>query len=88
MGRGQLGKCTWVLFDWWEGTDVRTNEKVAIKAIDMSQVDNEVVQFLLEMEKQALSIIDCPYVLQAIDIIQDNNHCFIVTEFCEGGTLQ
>lgn len=29
-----------------------------------------------------------PYVLKGLKIVQDNKYCFMVTEFCNGGTLK
>lgn len=40
------------------------------------------------MEKNALMMISHPNVLQGIDIHQENGQCFLITEYCNGGTLK
>lgn len=40
------------------------------------------------MEKTALMALDSPHILKGIRVLQDEKFCFIVTEFCNGGTLK
>ena len=40
------------------------------------------------MEKKAVMAINNPYVLKGLKIWQDNKYCFMVTEYCNGGTLK
>lgn len=65
-----------------------THEPVAVKAIDMSRVANEVTQYLLEGEKKAMMTIKSPYVVKTHDIIQQIDYCYIVMEQCPNGTLK
>lgn len=65
-----------------------SSEPVAIKAIEMNQVNNEVTQYLLEGEKRALRTINNPHVVRAVDIVQDKDYCYIMMEQCMGGTLK
>jgi serine/threonine protein kinase len=66
----------------------QSNEPVAIKVLEMREIDNEVTQYLLACEKEALGAIASPYVLHAHDILQTHQRCFIVTPLCTGGTLK
>lgn len=61
---------------------------MAIKIIDLKTVDNEVTQYLLEMEKVAVMKVMNPFVLKGIKVAQNNRYCFIVTELCNGGSLK
>ena len=54
----------------------------------MSQVNNEVTQYLLEGEKKAMMTIKNPYVVRTHDIIQQKDYCYIVMEQCSNGTLK
>lgn len=54
----------------------------------MSQVNNEVTQYLLDGEKKAMSTIKSPYVVKTYDIIQQTDYCYIVMELCSNGTLK
>lgn len=63
-------------------------EQVAIKIMEMSKIDNEVTQYLLACEKEALITISNPYVLHALEIVQTQDECLIITPLCNGGTLK
>lgn len=81
LGKGSTG-CV------YEGQDLHTNKKVAVKVIELSTIDNEVTRYLLQMEKKALMTVVSPYVLKGLKIWQDTKFCFMVTEHCNGGTLK
>jgi serine/threonine protein kinase len=53
------------------GTDLRNNSPIAVKAIDLKNIDNEVTQYLLKNEIKALRMTNHPNVLKAIDVIQE-----------------
>lgn len=72
----------------YSGYRADTREPVAIKAIQMSQVSNEVTQYLLEGEKKAMSTIKSPFVVKTYDIVQHRDYCYIVMELCSNGTLK
>lgn len=72
----------------YSGFKVDTHEPVAVKAIKMSQVNNEVTQYLLDGQKKAMSTIKSPYVVKTHDIIQQADYCYIVMELCSNGTLK
>lgn len=88
IGKGSSGKVYQGSHSHDPGIDTRNNRQVAIKAIDMSTITNEVTQYLLESEKQALLNIKSPYVINAIEIIQNKKYCFIISELYKGGTLK
>ena len=53
----------------------------------MREINNEVTRYLLSSEKNALSGLSHPNIVKCMDIIQENAHCYIVTEYCSEGTL-
>lgn len=53
----------------------------------MSKVTHEVTKFLLENEKAALRMLHHPNILKCYDIYQQEQWCYIVTEYCNEGTL-
>ena len=61
---------------------------MAVKAIQMNQVNNEVTQYLLDGEKKAMTTIKSPYVIKTHEIIQQKDYCYIVMELCPNGTLK
>lgn len=69
------------------GTDLRTGAPVAVKAIELKNIDNEVTRYLLKNEMRALQITHHPNVLRAIDIIEDPEFCYVVTDYLPKGTL-
>ena len=69
------------------GTDLITQQPIAIKAILLKNIDNEVTQYLLKNEVKALTMTNHPNVLKAIDMIQDENFVYVVTDYLPKGTL-
>ena len=70
------------------GLHTHTQEKVAIKIINMADINNEVTHYLLNCEKEALLTINHPHVLKAFNIYQEKHSCNIITPYCEGGNLK
>jgi serine/threonine-protein kinase ULK/ATG1 len=81
LGKGSTG-CVYA------GLDVRTREKVAVKLIELSAISNPVTEYLLRMEKAALTTLESEYVVKGLRVLQDEKYCFLVTEYCNGGTLR
>jgi serine/threonine protein kinase len=81
LGKGSTGSV-------YEGQDLRNGSKVAVKVIDLATIDNEVMEYLLSMEKTALMTLNSPSILKGLRVMQDQKFCFIVTEYCNGGTLK
>lgn len=69
------------------GTDLRNNQPIAVKAIDLKNIDNEVTQYLLKNEIKALTLTNHPNVLKAIDVIQEPEFIYIITDYLPKGTL-
>lgn len=61
---------------------------MAVKVIDKKTIDNEVTSYLLTMEKTALMMIDSPFVLKGIKVLDDDLSFYLVTELCSGGSLK
>lgn len=67
--------------------------RVAIKAIDLRDVDNEVTRYLLSCEIAALSNLGKlehsahENVVRLLDVVLQDNYIYLVTELLEGGTL-
>lgn len=81
LGQGSTG-CV------YQGLNMKTSNKVAVKIVDLRTMDNEVALYLLNMEKTALMIVSSQFVLQGLKVAQDSRYCFMITEFCNGGTLK
>jgi serine/threonine-protein kinase ULK/ATG1 len=81
LGKGSTGSV-------YEGRNIKTDRKVAVKVIELDTISNEVTKYLLKMEKLALMSIDNEYVVKGLRVLQDDKYCFLVTEYCNGGTLR
>lgn len=66
----------------YRGRNEKTGEIVAIKAVDMTKIRNEIEKALLSQEIYALSIMKSPNILQMKECYQTINNTYIVTEFC------
>lgn len=81
LGKGSTGEV-------YAGRCLKNHSSVAIKIIDLKTIDNEVSEYLLNMEKTALMTVNNPYILKGIRVIQDELNCYLITELCNGGTLK
>ena len=50
--------------------------------IELSKIQNEVENYLLNNEVNALKLLKHPNILQTVDILMTKNNVYIVTEFC------
>lgn len=88
LGSGSFGTV-------YKGVHLRTGNKVAVKIISFkgivreSERDrlNEDVKTEVKLLKE-VSKLNNPYLIKFYDEIQESNETLIVTEYCDGGTLQ
>lgn len=64
-----------------------SNEKVAIKVIDLSRLYEATMHKLLHSEIEIIKKLSHVNVLKCIDVFMTANNCYIVTELCNGGDL-
>ena len=67
-----------------EYKDLKTNERIAIKCIKKSQVEN--VE-MLRREITVLKDMKHPNIIQVFDFYEDDECVYVITEFCRGGQL-
>ena len=67
---------------------MHSQKTVAIKAIDLATINDEVTQTLLSNEKKALKMIESENTLKLHDIIEEGGWCYLVTELIDGITLK
>jgi serine/threonine protein kinase len=57
---------------------------VAIKAIDMARINNEIHHILLQSEIECLKrMTRCQHIIQFLDVHATKNNTYIITEFCD-----
>jgi serine/threonine protein kinase len=72
---------------------INPQAKVAIKAINLKEIDNEVTRYLLSCEIAALSNLGKidntahENIVRLLDVVLQENYIYLVTELLEGGTL-
>ena len=69
----------------YKGIDQNTNQKVAIKVIDMKLMQNEIYVHLLNNEIVVHKTLDHPNILKIYDVFQTQNNTYIVCELCDKG---
>ena len=79
--------------DVYKGMNVSTKEIIAIKVILVSKLERigDKAKETLKSEIETLIIsrdFNNPFLMQIIDYIEDKENYYIITEFCEGGTLE
>ena len=61
---------------------------MAIKAIDLATINDEVTQTLLDNEKKALQMIKSDNTLKLHEVVEEGGWCYLVTDLIEGVTLK
>lgn len=69
------------------GIDEESSQYVAIKVIKRASLDNEVKSYLLQSETNALAGLHHQNIVKCMDIIQTDEECLFVMEYCPDGTL-
>lgn len=59
----------------------------AIKVINLSKMSKGNYQ-LLQNEISILKELDHAHIIKLHDVFYTENNCYIITDYCEGGTLQ
>jgi serine/threonine protein kinase len=79
LGRGRFGKAKLA-------THVLTGEKVAIKIIRKSKLNNESLE-LVRQEIKAMKNLSHPNIIQLYEVVETENVIFIIMEYSSGGEV-
>ena len=71
--------------DVFLGTNLETNEKVAVKKISLTQKKNILEK--LKLETELMQKFNHPNVVTYYDVIKTDDYWYIVMEYCNAGTL-
>ncbi|KAJ5068269.1 protein kinase [Anaeramoeba ignava] len=81
IGQGSFGKVKLA-------KHIFTNEKVAIKIISKKTlILDPAARIRFKREIKILKLIDHPFIIKLLEVIEDKNYFYIITEFAEGGEL-
>lgn len=72
---------------FWGCKNDKKDIKYAIKVIKLAKMSKGNYQ-LLQNQIKILKELDHPNIIKMHDVFYTQNNCYIVTEYCEGGTLQ
>lgn len=72
----------------YKGSKENTREPVAIKVINIQSFKSKEDKKALECEIEAIKKLSHPNLLKCLDVYSTVNNCYIITEYCEGGTLK
>jgi len=82
IGRGGMG-------DVFKGTDVHTNEQVAIKLLhDAIVQENPDIVDRFEREGEALRTLNHPNIVTMLDTAEENGKHYLIMEYVTGGSLR
>ena len=70
----------------FKGSNEQTDEKVAIKVVDLRGKDIDRDQ--LNSEIEVLKKLKHPNLIHCLDVYSTVNNCYIITEFCDQGDLE
>ena len=68
------------------GTNILTNQNVAIKIINKKNLDNNELESVMN-ELYIMKICKFPYIIKLYDIYETNNHIYIIMEQCKTGSI-
>lgn len=88
LGKGSTGKVYKGNFLFYLGIRNKDKKPVAVKTIDLKDIDSSIKKHLLNCEVEALSKIKHPYICETYSILQDKSSFFVVMEECSKGTLK
>lgn len=80
LGKGTFGKVK-------EAIHIPTGEKVAIKIIDKSSIEDEDDEIRIQREVDIMKKVRHPNIVYLYEIIETADHVFIINEFAEQGEL-
>ena len=69
------------------GIHLPTKEKVAVKILEKEKIADESDLERISREIQILKLIRHPNIIQLYEIIEDNTHLYLITEYASGGEL-
>lgn len=81
LGSGAFGKV-------YLGRDANTNEFVAVKTMDNSQISDPYMQEALQKEIKVMQTLKGPNVVRLLDVFKSVNHTYLIQEFCNGGDFR
>lgn len=79
IGQGSFGEV-------WRATDKETGETVAVKAVDLEAVDEEIE--VIQREIHVMCLLDTPYVVRYHTSYIENTTLYIIMEFMQYGSLR
>lgn len=80
IGEGTFGKVRL-------GTHILTHERVALKILEKSRIQNIADMKRITREIQILKLLDHPNVVKLLEVIDTPKHIYLVMEYVEGGEL-
>lgn len=81
LGQGGMGQVH-------EGFDEKLERRVAVKRLDDSSRLNEITRARFEQEAKILSRLDHPNICRIFDVLEDEDHAYLVLELIEGTNLR
>lgn len=80
IGKGSFAKV-------FEGIDSESDERVAIKKIDKKKFEESYLE-MIDGEIQVLSALNNEHIIRFMDLFNEGDYIYIVTELCELGDLE
>lgn len=64
-----------------------SDELYAVKVVKLASLTFKKLEELLEQEIAIIRSLDHPNVIRCAEVLKSTNHCYFITELCEGGNL-
>jgi serine/threonine protein kinase len=64
-----------------------SDELYAVKVVKLASLTFKKLEELLEQEISIIRSLDHPNVIRCTEVLKSTNHCYFITELCDGGNL-
>jgi serine/threonine-protein kinase ULK/ATG1 len=58
-----------------------------VKVVQLASLTFKKLEELLEQEIAIIRALDHPNVIRCVEVLKSANHCYFITELCDGGSL-
>lgn len=59
-----------------------------MKVVQLASLTFKKLEELLEQEIAIIRALDHPNVIRCVEVLKSANHCYFITELCDGGSLE
>lgn len=87
LGKGNFSTVYQAVHEHTSTPPLDSDELYAVKVVKLASLTFKKLEELLEQEIAIIRSLDHPNVIRCAEVLKSTNHCYFITELCEGGNL-